>query len=100
MSSDIARRLARLITRPVIEVDEFGNKRELTLDEKNNILSEFIYRPQSGISFLDLKTIGPRLALGGIEINLADQDAEQDRILVQRVVVFIKTLHNSFVHLI
>lgn len=80
MSSDIARKLARLIARPVIEVDEFGNKRELTLDEKNNILSEFIYRPQSGISFLDLKNIGPRLALGGVEINLADQDAAEEAV--------------------
>ena len=80
MSSDIARKLARLIARPVIEVDEFGNRRELTLDEKNNILSEFIYRPQSGISFLDLKTIGPRLALSGIEINLADQDAAEEAV--------------------
>jgi hypothetical protein len=80
MSSDIARKLARLITRPVIEVDEFGNKRELTLDEKNNIISEFIYRPQSGISFVDLKKIGPRLALAGIQIDLANQDAAEEAV--------------------
>ena len=80
MSSDIARKLARLIARPVIEVDEFGNRRELSLDEKNNILSEFIYRPQSGISFVDLKKIGPRLALAGIQIDLENQDAVEEAV--------------------
>jgi hypothetical protein len=80
MSSDIARKLARLIARPVVEVNELGDKREISVDEKNKYLSEFIYLPESGIDFNYIKGLGPTLKLSGKSIDLENEAAVEEAI--------------------
>mgnify|MGYP003343884301 CR=1 FL=1 len=80
MSSDIARKLARLIARPVFEINDLGEKRELTVDEKNKYLSEFIYLPESGIEFNYVKGLGRVLKLSGKSIDAQKEDEAEDAI--------------------
>jgi len=80
MSSDIARKIARLIVRPVMEINELGDKRELTVDEKNKYISEFLYIPQSGITFNYVKGTGPILRVLDEIVNLENQDAAEETV--------------------
>ena len=80
ISADIARRLAALIARPVVEINELGDKRELSVDEKKNFASEFIYMEESGITYEYIKGIGPILKLEGESIDLDNQDAAEEAI--------------------
>ena len=80
ISSDISRKIARLIARPVLESNELGDTRELSVDEKNNYISEFIFMKESGITYEYIKGIGPVLKLGEEIINLEDQDAAEEAV--------------------
>ena len=80
MSSDIARKIAQLIVRPVMEINELGDKRELSVDEKNKYISEFLYIPQSGITFNYVKGTGPVLRVLDQIVNLENQDAAEELI--------------------
>jgi len=80
ISSDIARKLAQLIARPVVEINELSDKRELSVDEKKNLASEFIYMDESGITYEYIKGIGPILKLEGESIDLDNQDAAEEAI--------------------
>ena len=80
MSSDIARKIARLIVRPVVEINELGDKRELTVDEKKKYISEFLYTPQSGITFEYIKGTGPVLRILNQSINLENQELAEEAV--------------------